>query len=49
MESFATESEADKLLLLFEKVFEQKHIEEENITDYWDAEDSTNKQDSYLK
>ena len=34
MESLAIESEANKLLLLFEKVFKQKHIEEENITDY---------------
>ena len=41
MESLAIESEANKLLLLFEKVFKQKHIEEENITDYWDAEDGT--------
>ena len=33
------ESEADKFLVLFEKVFEEKHIEEENITDYLEAED----------
>ena len=41
MENFVIESEADKFLVLFEKVFEEKHIEEENITDYLDAEDST--------
>ena len=39
MENFVIESEADKFLVLFEKVFEEKHIEEENITDYLDAED----------
>ena len=39
MENFVIESEADKLLVLFEKVFEEKRIEEENITDYLDAED----------
>ena len=33
------ESEADKFLVLFEKVFEEKHIEEENITDYLETED----------
>ena len=32
-------SKADKFLVLFEKVFGEKHIEEENITDYLDAED----------
>ena len=40
VENFVIESEADKFLVLFEKVFEQKHIEEENITDYLDTEDS---------
>ena len=41
MENFVIESEADKFLVLFENVFEEKHIEEENITDYLDAEDGT--------
>ena len=39
MKKFVKESEADKFFVLFEKVFEEKHIEEENITDYLDAED----------
>ena len=39
--NFVIESEADKFLVLFEKVFEEKRIEEENITDYLDAEDCT--------
>ena len=41
MEKCFIESQADKFLVLFEKVFEEKHIEEENITDYLDAEDDT--------
>ena len=41
VENFVIESEADKFLVLFEKVFKEKHIEEENITDYSNAEDST--------
>ena len=41
MENFVIESEADKFLVLFEKAFEEKHIQEENITDYLDAEDGT--------
>ena len=41
MENFVIESEADKFLVLFENVLEEKHIEEENITDYLDAEDGT--------
>ena len=41
MENFVIESEADKFLVLFEKVFEEKHIEEENVTDYLDTEGST--------
>ena len=40
VEKFVIESEADKFFVLFEKVFIEKHIEEENITDYLDAEDS---------
>ena len=39
VENFVIESEADKFIVLFGKVFEEKHIEEENITDYLDAED----------
>ena len=39
MENFVAESEADKFLLLFGKVFKEKHIEEE--TDHLDAEDGT--------
>ena len=39
MENFVIESEADKFIVLFGKVFEEKHIEEENITDYLGAED----------
>ena len=39
VEKFVIESEADKFLVLFEKDFQEKHIEEENITDYFDAED----------
>ena len=38
VEKFVIESEADKFFLLFEKVFKEKHIEEESITDYLDAE-----------
>ena len=38
---FVIESKANESSVLFEKVFEEKHIEEENITDYLDAEDST--------
>ena len=41
MENFVIESEADKFLVLFEEVFKEKHIEEGNITDCLDAEDST--------
>ena len=41
MENFVIESEANKFLVLFEKVFEEKHIEEENVTDYLDTEGST--------
>ena len=41
MENFVIESEEDKFLVLFEKVFEEKHIEEKNITDYLDAEDGS--------
>ena len=41
MENFVIESEADKFLVLFENVFEEKHIEEENMTDYLDTEDGT--------
>ena len=38
MENFVIESEADKFLVLFENFFEEKHIKEENITDYLDTE-----------
>ena len=41
MENFVIESEANKFLVLFKKVFKEKHIKEENITDYLDAEDGT--------
>ena len=41
MERIFIESEADKFFVLFEKVFEEKDIEEENITNYLDAEDGT--------
>ena len=41
VENFVIESEADNFLVLFEKVFKEKPIEEENITDYLDAEDCT--------
>ena len=41
MENFVIESEADKFLVLFEGVFKEKHVEEENIADYSDAEDTT--------
>ena len=41
MENFVIESEVNKFLVLFEKVFEEKHIEEENIIDYLDTEDGT--------
>ena len=34
VENFVIESKADKFLVLLEKVLEEKHIEEENITDY---------------
>ena len=39
VEKFVIEWEADKFLVLFKKVFEEKHIEEENIADYLDVED----------
>ena len=41
MENFVIESEANKFLILFRKVFKEKHIKEENITDYLDAEGGT--------
>ena len=41
VENFVIESEVNKFLVLFEKVFEEKHIEEENIIDYLDTEDGT--------
>ena len=41
VENFVIESRADESLVLFEKVFEEKHIEEEKITDYLDAQDGT--------
>ena len=41
VENFVIESEADKFLVLFEKVFKEKHIEEKNKTDYLNAEGST--------
>ena len=34
VKNFVAESEADKFVVLLEKVLEEKHIEEENITDY---------------
>ena len=40
VENFVIESEADKFIVLFGKE-ENKHFEEENITDYLDAEDGT--------
>ena len=39
MGNFVTESEANKFLVLFENFFEEKHIEEENISEYLDAKD----------
>ena len=41
VENFVIESEVNKFLVLFEKVLEEKHIEEENIIDYLDPEDGT--------
>ena len=41
VENFVIESEVNKFLVLFEKVFKEKHIEEENIIDYLDTEDGT--------
>ena len=32
VEELVIDSEADKLLVLFEKIFNEKHIEQENIT-----------------
>ena len=32
------DSEADKFLVLFEKIFNEKHIEQENITQDLDTE-----------
>ena len=40
-ENFVIESEVDKFLVLFENVFEEKQIQEENITYYLDAQDGT--------
>ena len=40
VENFVIESEADKFFVLFENIFEEKHIEEKNMTDYLDAEDT---------
>ena len=31
-DELVTDSEADKFLVLFEKIFSEKHIEQENIT-----------------
>ena len=39
VEELVIDSEADKFLVLFEKVFNETHIEQENITQDLDAED----------
>ena len=39
IEELVIDSEADKFLILFEKIFNEKHIEQENITQNLDAED----------
>ena len=39
VDELVTDSEADKFLVLFEKIFNEKHIEQENITQDLDAED----------
>ena len=39
IEELVIDSEADKFLVLFEKVFNETHIEQENITQDLDAED----------
>ena len=39
VDELVIDSEADKFLILFEKIFNKKHIEQENITHDIDAED----------
>ena len=39
VEEVVIDSEADKFLVLFEKIFDEKHIEQENITQDLDTED----------
>ena len=39
VDELVIDSEADKFLVLFEKIFNEKHIEQENITQDLDAED----------
>ena len=41
LETIEEVNKPDKFLVLFEKVSEEKHIEEENMTDYLDAQDGT--------
>ena len=35
VDELVIDSEADKFLVLFEKIFTEKHIEQENITQVW--------------
>ena len=39
IDELVIDSETDKFLVLFEKIFNEKHIEQENITQDLDAED----------
>ena len=39
VDKLVTDSDTDKFLVLFEKIFNEKHIEQENITQDLDAED----------
>ena len=41
VKNFVIELEADKFILLFDKVFEEKQTEEKNVTYYLDAEEGT--------
>ena len=41
VENFVIELEADKFILLFDKVFEEKQTEKKNVTYYLDAEEGT--------
>ena len=48
IDELAIDSEANKFLVLFEKIFNKKHIKQENIMEDLDAEDGAI-QDIFMK